>query len=484
MRTRNWWGLSLAAAGIATTAWGQPPGTPTPEEVSALREQVETLTRQLNQFEARYAADKDTIVEKVDAVQAKAEEVKDKQPVISLNGDGLRVKSDDGAFEHRVRVRLAHDWAWFNQDNELERALGEEQDGTDFRFARILLQGKVWSDFTYNAEFDFAGQNGEDSPKFRDVFFQYNGVPYGGERAFDLRVGHFKEPFSLDEQNSVTTRHFVENPLLDVFVPSRNAGFLVSDALLGEPKAERFTWAIGAFKETDDLPSSNDSDEDQGYQITGRVTGLPYYADEGRQYVHLGAAYSRRNPDGAVVNYAARPESRIALFRYVNPDAFPTGFRFRDTRADDINLYGLELAGAFGPLSFQSEYVRSDVDTELGGDLSFDGYYVQAGYLLTGEHRPYRHDTARIENPVVKHPFKLRGEERGWGAWEVAARYGAVDISDGPVRGGEHSSLTLGVNWFVNQNVRITTNYIHNEIDHDLYEGDFDVVQTRFQFEF
>jgi phosphate-selective porin OprO/OprP len=394
------------------------------------------------------------------------------------------VKSDDGAFEHRVRVRLAHDWAWFNQDNELERALGEEQDGTDFRFARILLQGKVWSDFTYNAEFDFAGQNGEDSPKFRDVYFQYNGVPYGGERTFDLRVGHFKEPFSLDEQNSVTTRHFVENPLLDVFVPSRNAGFLVSDALLGEPKAERFTWAIGAFKETDDLPSSNDSDEDQGYQITGRVTGLPYYADEGRQYVHLGAAYSRRNPDGAVVNYAARPESRIALFRYVNPDAFPTGFRFRDTRADDINLYGLELAGAFGPLSFQSEYVRSDVDTELGGDLSFDGYYVQAGYLLTGEHRPYRHDTARIENPVVKHPFKLRGEERGWGAWEVAARYGAVDISDGPVRGGEHSSLTLGVNWFVNQNVRITTNYIHNEIDHDLYEGDFDVVQTRFQFEF
>ncbi len=144
MRTRNWWGLSLAAAGIATTAWGQPPGTPTPEEVAALREQVETLTRQLNQFEARYAADQDSIVEKVDAVQAKAESVKDKQPVVSLNGEGLRIKSDDGAFESRIRVRLGHDWAWFNQDRELKSALGDEQDGTDFRFARIQLQGKAW----------------------------------------------------------------------------------------------------------------------------------------------------------------------------------------------------------------------------------------------------------------------------------------------------------------------------------------------------
>lgn len=49
---------------------------------------------------------------------------------------------------------------------------------------------------------------------------------------------------------------------------------------------------------------------------------------------------------------------------------------------------------------------------------------------------------------------------------------------------GEQSSLTLGVNWFLNQNVKVSTNYIHNEIDHDLYAGDFDVVQQGFQFEF
>lgn len=484
MKTRKWWGLSLAAAGIASAAWAQPPGTPTPAEVAALREQVETLTRQLNQFEARYAADKDTIVEKVDAVQSKATEKKDGLPVVSLGDGGLRIKSADGAFETRIRLRLAHDFAWFSQDSELKQALGNEQDGTDFRYARIALLGKLWNDFSYTAEFDFAGQDGGDTPKFRDVYLQYNGIPYIGDNAFDLRIGHFKEPFSLDELNAITDRQFLETPLLNVFAPSRNAGVQISDALLGAPKQERLTWALGAFKETDDSPSSNDSDEDQGYQITGRVTGLPIYADDGRKLLHLGLAYSHRNPDGARVRYGLRPESRLALFRYADPDALPRGFRLQDAVADDVNLYGLELAGVYGPLSVQSEYIRSDVDTQLGGDLTFDGYYVQAAYLLTGEHRPYRHDSGRFENPKPKNPFKLKGEGKGWGAWEVAARYGAVDLNDGPIRGGEHTSLTLGVNWFLNQNVKIAANYIHNEIDHDLYKGDFDVLQTRFQFEF
>ena len=71
--------------------------------------------------------------------------------------------------------------------------------------------------------------------------------------------------------------------------------------------------------------------------------------------------------------------------------------------------------------------------------------------------------------------LQLRGDKRGWGAWEVAARYGAVDLNDGPVRGGEHTSLTLGVNWFLNQNVRLTANYIYNDVDHDLYEGQFEI---------
>jgi len=481
MRHRRWfWALFVS---LATTlgAWAQPPSPATAEEIAALREQVRQLSEQLNRLEARYAEDK--------ANQEKAAEeaakVKENAPKVTLDGGGLRVRSADGAFEHRVRLRIAHDFAWFNQDDELEDVIGDEQDGTGFRMARIRLQGKVWDDFTYVGEFDFAGENGEDTPKFRDVYLQYNGIPYIGGNAFDLRIGHFKEPFSLDELNGITTgRQFMETPLLNVFAPSRNAGLQISDALLGEPKAERFTWALGIFKETDDIPSSDDSDEDQGWQITGRVTGLPYHADEGRRLLHVGAAASVRNPDGEPLRYGVRPESRLALFRYVDTDDLPLGFRLRDARADDVNLYGLELAGVLEGFSFQSEYVVSDVDTTFGGNLDFDGWYAQAGYLLTGEHRPYRHESGIFEAPEPLHPFSYRGENRGWGAWELLARYGAVDLNDGFMRAGEHKALTIGLNWYVNDNVRWFVNWTRNDIEHDLYDGHFDVLATRLQLEF
>lgn len=463
-------------------AHGQPSGAPSRQEIETLRQQIEALRAQLQTLESRYAADREKQEE-----QARAEEMQQAEtPRVTLDGGGLRVRSTDGAFEHRVRLRISHDFAWFDQDRELERAIGDEQDGTGFRMARIRFQGRLWNDFTYVGEFDFAGQTGEDTPKFRDVYLQYNAVPFFGGRTASLRIGHYKEPFSLDELNAISAgRQFMENPLLDVFVPERNAGVQVSSALLGESGAERLTWSLGIFKETDDIPSSNDSDEDQGWQVTGRVTGLLLYAEGGRKLLHVGAAASFRNPDGAPLRYGLRPESRLALFRYADTDALPAGFRLRDARADDVRLLGLELAAVLGGFSFQGEYVRSDVDTTLGGGLDFDGYYVQAGYLLTGEHRPYRHDSGRFDAPKPLRPFSWRrGEHRGWGAWELLARYGAVGLNDGIVRGGEHRALTLGLNWYVNDNVRWFVNWTRNEVEHDLYAGSFDILQTRFQLEF
>lgn len=454
-------------------AWGQTADLPSREELDSLRQQVESLTRQLDELQTRYAADR------VERGKSRAD-----SPRITLDSRGLRVQSEDGAFQHQVRLRIAHDFAWFSQDENLKRFVGDEQDGTGFRYARIRLQGRLWDDFTYTGEFDFAGQTGEDTPKFRDVYLQYSGIPYWGSHAFDLRIGHFKEPFGLDELTSVTDLLFIENPLLDVFMPSRNIGAQASDALLGDPKKERLTWALGLFKETGDIPSSAGSDEDQGWQVTGRVTGLPYYACDGARLIHLGAAYSHRNPDGALLRYGVKPESNLSLYRYVNPDALPKGFRLQDARAEQVDLYGLELAGILGPFTFQSEYVRSGIQTCFGGDLSFDGYYLQAAYLLTGERHLYRHDTGCLDSPEPANPFRLRGEDRGWGAWEAAVRYGTVDMTDGPIRGGEHRSLTLGINWYLNNNIRVSANCIRNEVDHDLYDGRFDVFQTRFQLEF
>ncbi|MCL4218842.1 MAG: hypothetical protein KJ052_17805, partial [Candidatus Hydrogenedentes bacterium] len=398
-------------------------------QVESLRQQVYELNKQLRQLEVQLEEDKKTEAEKAKQL-----------PKIKVDSDGLAIGSADGAFQLRVRARAGYDIAWFDQDDELVRAVGDEQDGTGFRFARIRLQGKLYDDFNFLTEYDFAGESGEDTPKFRDVYLEYTAIPYGGGREMSFRAGHYREPFSLEELTPIPYRTFVERSLANVFVPSRNAGLQLSDALLGEPKKERLTWAVGAFKDTDDWPSGNDSDEDQGYQITGRVTGLPWYSDDGRKLLHLGVAYSLRNPDGARVNYGVRPESRLAQFRYIDPDNLPQSFRLRDARADDVDLLGLEAATVLGPFSLQGEYIRSDVETTFGGDLAFDGYYVQASYFLTGENRPYRNDRGSFDRVIPERNFNWKMRD-GWGAWEVTARYSSVDLSDRPIWGGEQDSI-------------------------------------------
>ncbi len=443
-----------------------------PSELQTLRDQVYELNKRLRQLEVQTETDK-----------AAADATAKKVPVVTAGTDGFSITSPDKAFQLRIGGRIAYDVAFFKQDKRLENAVGDEQDGTGFSYARLRLTGRMWENISHNFEIDFAGESGQDTPIFRDVYLQFEKVPYFAGRDFTFRVGHYREPFSLEELIPVVYRTFNERSLANVLVPGRNAGIQLSDALLGGPKRERLTWAIGAFKETDNWPSSNDSDEDQGYQITARVTGLPCYGDEGRKLLHLGLAYSHRNPDGARLSYGARPESRLALFRYADPDNLPVGFRLRDARADDVDLLGLEIAAAYGPFSIQGEYIRSDVDTIFGGDVAFDGYYAQATYFLTGESRPYRNDRGTFDRVVPDRPFGWKTTS-GWGAWEVAARYSGVDLQDGPVRGGKHESLSLGLNWYLNPNARITWNYTHNDVEHDLYDGSFDILQTRFQFEF
>lgn len=471
------WAVGGLAAGLLAVPFTaradeSPPNGALTEQVDALREQVYELTKQLRQLEVQLEDDKKA-----------AEDKAKKLPVVGAGADGFSITSADKAFQLKIGGRILYDVGFFRQDSELENVVGDEQDGTGFRAARIRLQGKLWENIQFQAEYDFAGESGEDTPKFQDVFVQYNNIPYGGGRGFDFRVGHFREPFGLEELTPIPYRTFVERSLSNVFVPGRNAGIQVSDALFGEPKQERLTYQLGVFKETDDWPSSNDSDEDRGYIITGRVTGLPYYQDEGRKLVHVGLAYSHRNPDGARVNYGLRPESRLALFRTIDPDRLPVGFRLRDARADDVDLFGGELAGVWGPFSVQAEYVHSSVDTTFGGNVDVGGYYVQASYFLTGEHRPYRNDRGIFDRVKPNRNFGFKAAD-GYGAWEIAARYSNVDLNDGPIRGGEHQSYTLGVNWYLNPNTEVQLNYVHNVVEHDLYDGDFDFLQARFTLEF
>ena len=98
---------------------------------------------------------------------------------------------------------------------------------------------------------------------------------------------------------------------------------------------------------------------------------------------HLGVAGSWFSPgDTHTVQIRSRPEARVGADRLVDTGAVD---------ASDVNRYGLEGAGVYGPFSLQAEYLRGDVHREDAGnpDVDFDGWYVMGSWVMTGESRRY-----------------------------------------------------------------------------------------------
>ena len=63
--------------------------------------------------------------------------------------------------------------------------------------------------------------------------------------------------------------------------------------------------------------------------------------------------------------------------------------------------------------------------------------------------------------------FRVRGEDgiivSGKGAWQVGARYSQVNFNDAGTNGGIVRDVTLGLNWYLNPNLKFQFDTIVNE---------------------
>ena len=331
------------------------------------------------------------------------------------------MSTSDGAFSFRLGGKLAIDAAVYDED---KNKLG---DGTELRRARLEAKGKLYHDCI-----DFA--RGE-----VDVRNAYIG--YKGWSPADLRFGQFQVPFSLEELTSSNSITFMERGLPNLFVPGYKIG-------IGARRHwNDMTIAGGLFGE--DFRQDTDDEGDEGWGIAGRLTYAPIAEDE--RALHFGVAAELRKADQEKeIRFRTRPESHITDVRYVD-----TG-RIEDV--DQTVKYGLEAALVAGPFSLQSEYIATDVD-RIGGSqsLGFHGWYGYGSWFLTGESRNYKPRSGAFGRVTPRNRY---------GAWELAARYSLVDLTDKTVTGGEENNLTLGLNWYINRNLRAMANYVF--IDNDL----------------
>lgn len=368
--------------------------------------------------------------------------------------EGYNLETAGGDFKLNIGARAQLDWNVSQSGTGIQEAFGldDVETGVGFRRARLSLAGTVYKFIDYKFEYDFAGGQ----PQFKDVYMGMKGVP--GVQY--VRVGHFKEPFSLEEITSDDFVTFQERGLPNALAPSRNTGAMVMPVFFDK----RMTYAAGGFRETDNFGDGFGPAE---YNVTSRLTGLPWYEDDGRTLLHLGFSYTHKFRDGETISFAQRPESRLYPVQLVNTGPIVT---------DGVDIINPEVALVAGPWSMQAEYMRAFVAQVDSANPQFDGLYVYGSYFLTGEHRRYRREAGAFEKPQPRRNFTLDGS--GWGAWELAARYSRLDLGSQNVQGGTLDDISAEINWYLNPNARINLNYVWAHLES---VGDSNILQGRFQ---
>jgi len=447
--------IAASAVGFALAAGAADDQTFNQEMLDALREEgaisqsrYEELSRKAREHEAAQQK------QQPPAVSAPADDPKAWKVGWK---NSTTIQRNDGQYKIKLGGRINLDAAVIGASDAVDQMFDVSGTGAEFRRARLFVSGTLFENLLFKAQYEFADSDGI---KFKDVFVGYQNIPYVGT----VLVGHIKEAFSLEEMTSSKYIRFMERALpVDAFSPSRNMGIAATNTAFDE----RMTWNVGGYREADDLGSGFSNDA--MYNLTTRLTGIPYYEEEGKRLIHLGMSYSHKFRSDTV-GFDTHPEVHLS------PDLVDTG----DIPTNGVDLLGFEYATVLGPFSVQAEWISGWVDQRGGPDVNFWGAYAETSWFLTGEHRVYRKSRGSFYRVKPKESFSPF-EEGTWGAFEIAGRYSYLDLSDRNIRGGTENNVALGLNWYLYSNFRIMTNWVHAHLNG---VGNEDAVQMRFALEF
>ena len=361
-----------------------------------------------------------------------AEDVENIQ--VDIDRGALVVEEADGDFGIEIGGRLHLDYVQHTDDDPFAEP---PISGTNIRRSRIELNGTLYEDWEWAAEYDFANNRSS----LKDVKIGY--APDGSN--FSVFVGNQKQPYSLALEMSsneiLFTERSVDNALISNFV-DRAVGVRVEDS------GESWFYAAGLFG--DEIGESEAGDE--GWGVSGRYVYAPVLQDD--LVVHLGLRGAYREAGDNVGGTRIRDETTDW-----------SDFSIVDTGAledfDSVTLLGPEFAVAAGPFSLWGEYNDAGLERTLDDDLSFDSWYLAGSWSLTGESRAasYRIDAGEFKGLVPASEFApARGS---WGAFELAAKYSTIDLSDADILGGTEDTITGALNWYLHRNMRMMFDWTH-----------------------
>jgi phosphate-selective porin OprO/OprP len=385
-----------------------------------------------------------------------AEPKKDAPLTAGWNGEHFFIRSADGQFQIMPYGYVDIDYRAYKGD-------GAPADTFVVRRARFGFQGNYGSHFDYAILTD---ANSTTGAIVRDVYLNVRIRP-----EFQFQAGQFKEPFAQETGIGATNLDFVERGLQSLLYPCAGTAYRCPGMVLhGDISGGVVQWWAGAFNGRSGV-TVNATNEPE---FVGRLRFYPWRKSKNEWFRQFALG-------GSITHGRSRGLSGDLSFSGVLPDV--TYAFFPQLRINGpTERYEGEFTYLKSGFALRGEYVqlqqqRYGVGSETPGGLGFltipgvgaKAWNVGATYLLTGEKRP-ENGTPRVKRPLLG-PDTPGGKGRGWGAWELGARYSGIQANAPaanflniytpgfvPAYDYHTDEITFGVNWYLNYWVKYQFN--------------------------
>jgi phosphate-selective porin OprO and OprP len=374
---------------------------------------------------------------------------------------GLYIQSADGANIIRFRGNLAVDGRWYSDHSTPVTA-----DTWTFRRVRPYFEGTL--DRIY--DFRFMPDFGNGKSIIVDAFVTGRFQPW-----FVVQAGKFKGPVGLERLQPDQFNRFLELGFPSALVPNRDLGVQIG----GDIGGGVLGYAVGYFdgvtdgNSTDANPSP-DVDNDGKKDVEARLFAQPFIA-AGNPYLRglgfgIGGTYV--NSTGSATNtllasYKTPGQQTFFSYRTGTTATYADGRRSR---------WSPQFYYYAGPLGVIGEYVDSSqrVSRQVTGTqkrsdtLDNQAWQISMSYFLTGEQATYNSYTPKSTFEPGK---------SGWGAWELVARFHQLEVDEAAFLDGTASfadpntaprkatAVGVGLNWYLNQNVKWMFDYERTRFD-------------------
>jgi phosphate-selective porin OprO/OprP len=328
-------------------------------------------------------------------------------------------------------------------------------DNFAMRRLRPYLRGRIARRFEFYVVPDFAGGTLVVQDAYVDTVF----AP-----AFRVRAGKGKTPFGLERLHSASNLLFMERALPTALVPNRDIGVQI----LGDVSGGVVSYLAGVMNGVADGGSA-DLDTNDGKDLSGRLIVRPFNKRiEGAALrgLGLGLSGSRGEATGVLALPVLRTQTlQQTYFSYAINGSNPVVADGTRVRYSPQVWYFYKAFGGWAEYVKTATPLRRD---NVTADVDHEAWQISGSWVLTGENAT---DASRGVRPRRNFDFGAGG----WGAFQIAARYQALQIDDRAFALGfaaagasrKAQGYTLGFRWYATGNVWYTLNFERTVFDDD-----------------